>query len=100
MRGQFSEALQHYRKAPAIQPRDPLAAQKNLAWLLATCPVASQRNGEEAVELAERANRARWNGRRPRWIRWRPPMRNSAGFPRLYLRKVKPGTGREQHAHP
>jgi Flp pilus assembly protein TadD len=30
--------------------------QNNLAWLLATCPQASLRNGNQAVELAQRAN--------------------------------------------
>ena len=53
----------HYRKALQIRP-DDLVAQKNLAWLRATCPVASQRNGEEAVELAQRANR-HCDGKRP-----------------------------------
>jgi tetratricopeptide (TPR) repeat protein len=62
-RGQFPDAVAHYQKALQIQP-DDLAAQKNLAWLRATCPVASQRNGEEAVELAQRANR-RCDGKRP-----------------------------------
>ncbi len=62
-RGQFPEAIAHYRKAMEIQP-DDLAAQKNLAWLRATCPVASQRNGEEAVAIAERVNR-RCDGKRP-----------------------------------
>ncbi len=62
-RGQFPDAVAHYHKALQIQPGG-LAAQKNLAWLRATCPVASQRNGEEAVELAQRANR-RCDGRRP-----------------------------------
>jgi tetratricopeptide (TPR) repeat protein len=62
-RGEFPEAVTHYRQALQIRP-DDLAAQKNLAWLRATCPLASQRNGEEAVELAERANR-RCDGRRP-----------------------------------
>ncbi len=62
-RGEFQDAVAHYRKALQIRP-DDLAAQRNLAWLRATCPLASQRNGEEAVELAERANR-RCDGRRP-----------------------------------
>ena len=62
-RGQFQDAVAHYRKALEIRP-DDLAAQKNLAWLRATCPVASQRNGGEALELAQRANR-RCDGKRP-----------------------------------
>ena len=62
-RGQFQDAVAHYHKALEIRP-DDLAAQKNLAWLRATCPVASQRNGGEALELAQRANR-RCDGKRP-----------------------------------
>jgi len=41
-----------------------LAAEKNLAWLRATCPVAAVRNGDEALELAKRANQ-RCDGKRP-----------------------------------
>jgi Flp pilus assembly protein TadD len=52
--GHFDEAVTHYRKALAL---DPLArpALNNLAWLRATCPKASLRNGAEAVALAEEA---------------------------------------------
>ena len=45
------------------QPKDPLAAQK-LAWLRATCPVASLRNGKEALAIAQQANRF-CGGKRP-----------------------------------
>ena len=38
-----------------IKP-DFLAAQNNLAWLLATTPQVSVRNGSRAVELAQRAD--------------------------------------------
>ena len=38
-----------------IEPAD-MKAQNNLAWLLATCPRASLRNGDKAVELARQAN--------------------------------------------
>ncbi len=62
-RGQFPEALAHYRKAMAIEPGDPMV-QRSLAWLLATCPLASLRNGAEAMALAERANRLS-GGQRP-----------------------------------
>jgi tetratricopeptide (TPR) repeat protein len=46
--GQFQSALQ-------IEPGD-MEAQNNLAWLLATAPQASLRNGAKAVELARQAN--------------------------------------------
>ncbi len=35
---------------------DDADAQNNLAWLLATCPADSLRNGAEAIEHAQRAN--------------------------------------------
>ncbi len=63
LRGQFPEALDHYRMALQIQPQDPMMA-RNLAWLRATCPVASLRNGDEAVALAQHANRLS-GGHRP-----------------------------------
>ena len=88
-RGQFQDAVAHYRKALEIRP-DDLAAQKNLAWLRATCPVASQRNGGEAWSLPSgRIGVVTANGPTC-WIRWRPPMRRSAGFRRPWPRKAKP----------
>jgi Flp pilus assembly protein TadD len=62
-RGQYPEALVHYRKALEIQPGDPMV-QRRLAWLRATCPLASLRNGAEAMAIAERANRL-CEGKRP-----------------------------------
>ncbi len=54
-RGNVTEAIAHFRQAMQIEPADPWANNK-LAWLLATCPQASLRNGNEAVELAARAD--------------------------------------------
>ena len=51
----MEEAIAQFQKALAIKP-DYVAAQNNMAWVLATCPQASLRNGIEAVGLAERAN--------------------------------------------
>jgi tetratricopeptide (TPR) repeat protein len=50
-RGRFAEAIAHFRQALEAQPgyTEP---RYYLAWLLATCPVASLRNGPEAVEHA------------------------------------------------
>ncbi len=59
--GRLDEAILHYQKALEIQP-DYMAAQNQLAWLLATCPKASLRNGNKAVELAERANQLAGGG--------------------------------------
>jgi len=53
---QFREALEEYQQVLAVKP-DQLEALSNLAWLLATCPDGSIRNGAEAVRLAERACR-------------------------------------------
>jgi tetratricopeptide (TPR) repeat protein len=53
--GRMDEAIAQYQKALEIKPADP-SVQNNLAWLLATCPEASLRNGDKAVELARRAN--------------------------------------------
>ena len=53
-RGDFTGAIARYRRALEIDPY-LVEALNNLAWLLATCPEASVRNGAEAVQLAERA---------------------------------------------
>jgi len=53
--GRTAEALVHYRKALAIQP-DDANIQNKLAWLLATSPQAALRNGNQAAELAQKAN--------------------------------------------
>jgi protein O-mannosyl-transferase len=53
--GRVAEALSHYQKALAVVPDNP-DVQNKLAWLLATDPRASLRNGNQAVELARKAN--------------------------------------------
>jgi tetratricopeptide (TPR) repeat protein len=53
--GRFDEGLAQFRRALQIQP-DSFETQKNLAWLRATCPLASLRNGGEAIEHARRAD--------------------------------------------
>jgi len=62
-KGNFTEAIAHYQAALKIEPYDS-GAQNNLAWLLATCPDASLRNGNRAVELAEQAS-AKIGGENP-----------------------------------
>jgi Flp pilus assembly protein TadD len=54
-KGKVDEAITHYQKALQIKPGYP-EAQNDLAWLLATAPQATMRNGNKAVELAQRAN--------------------------------------------
>ncbi len=53
--GRMDEAIAQYQKALQIEPADS-AALNDLAWLLATCPEASLRDGAKAVELARQAN--------------------------------------------
>jgi tetratricopeptide (TPR) repeat protein len=51
--GNYREALARWRQGLSIEPNNrPLLNQT--AWVLATCPKASLRNGSEAVELAQR----------------------------------------------
>jgi Flp pilus assembly protein TadD len=54
-KGNMAEAIVHYQTALQIKPGF-VEVQNNLAWVLATCPQASLRNGNQAVELAQRAN--------------------------------------------
>jgi tetratricopeptide (TPR) repeat protein len=54
--GRVSEAIVQWREALAIQPDNGNAAS-NLAWVFATCPEDSIRDGTRAVELAEKAMR-------------------------------------------
>ena len=53
-RSRFREAAAEYRKAMELEPRY-LMAHGALAWLLATCPEASLRDGAAAIEHARRA---------------------------------------------
>ncbi len=50
--GRFADVQQTFRDALDNNP-DDLAMKNNLAWFLATCPDDSQRNGAEAVDLAQ-----------------------------------------------
>ena len=54
-KGQAEAAVAQYQKALELKP-DYVGACNNLAWVLATFPDASVRNGARAVELAQRAN--------------------------------------------
>jgi protein O-mannosyl-transferase len=54
--GRIKEALEQWQGVLAVEP-DNGNANSNLAWVLATSPEASLRDGEKAVELAENALR-------------------------------------------
>jgi tetratricopeptide (TPR) repeat protein/thiol-disulfide isomerase/thioredoxin len=55
--GQTSEAVLHFEASLRLRPGWPPAAN-NLAWILATSPDDSLRDGERALELAAQACRA------------------------------------------
>ncbi len=59
--GSVDEAIAHFQRALEINP-DFAEARNDLAWVLATCSQASLRNGNKAVELAERANQLTGHG--------------------------------------
>ena len=59
-KGSVDEAIAHYQKALQIKP-DNAETLNNLALVLAACPQASLRNGNKAVELAQRANQLTGN---------------------------------------
>jgi tetratricopeptide (TPR) repeat protein len=52
--GNFEVAVREYQKARRLNPRD-VEAINELAWLLATCPSKSVRDGRQAVKLATQA---------------------------------------------
>lgn len=56
-KGELGEAIQQYEEALRLQPSS-LSFQNNLALLLATAPDPLFRNGEWAVQLAEKINSA------------------------------------------
>ena len=51
----MKEAIAQYQKVLEINPNQ-ISVQNNLAWLLATTPDASLRNGAKAVALAAQAD--------------------------------------------
>src|SRR5437016_5077570 len=52
-RGRVEEAVGHWKETVKIKPHD-LSAQANLAWVLATSPDASLRDGARAIYLAKK----------------------------------------------
>jgi tetratricopeptide (TPR) repeat protein len=53
-KGEYEKAIEDYGHVIHLNPKDA-QAYKNLAWLLATCPQASFRDGKKAVEYATKA---------------------------------------------
>ena len=52
--GNYRASVNHYEAALVLAPGN-VEGLNNLAWLLATCPDATVRNGPRAVQLAEQA---------------------------------------------
>jgi tetratricopeptide (TPR) repeat protein len=67
LNGMAKEAMDCYRQALGVQPNF-LPAQMSLAWMLATWPEESVRNGSEAVALGEKMNQLA-NGTDPKILR-------------------------------
>ena len=66
-KGSLREAVLHYQTALEIAPNSILPLN-NLAWVRATCPDASLRDGTKAVELAQQADQLS-GGKNPIFIR-------------------------------
>jgi len=65
--GQTGEAIVQIQKALDLQPGN-VVLQNNLAWMLATVPQTSLRNGTEALELAMKASQSS-GGKNPNILR-------------------------------
>lgn len=52
--GRYGQAAEAYGRAIRLDPNSP-APYRNLAWMQATCPIASVRDGEAALANAEQA---------------------------------------------
>jgi len=53
--GRYAEAISQFQLGLQIEPTNG-GLLNNLAWILATCPEASLRNGNKALDLARQAN--------------------------------------------
>ena len=60
-KGQTQEAIKAWQESLEIKP-EQVNVQKNLAWVLATTPDASLRNGAKALALAEKASQSSGGG--------------------------------------
>jgi tetratricopeptide (TPR) repeat protein len=65
--GSLKEAIEEYEVAVALAPEDP-HSRNNLAWILATSPNGSIRDGAKAIGFAEQAA-ALSGGRDPHFLR-------------------------------
>ncbi len=63
----FKAAITEYQRTLELDPKH-LPARLTLAWLLATCPDASLRDGSRAVELARQAEQLANQGESPQML--------------------------------
>src|SRR5208282_4190782 len=59
--GQVNEAMAQFQKTLEFEPNN-VDACRYMAWVLATCPEPTLRNGVKAVELAQAANQLSGGG--------------------------------------
>ena len=89
MAGDFQGAIFQLRRVLLTEP-DSVEALNNLAWLLATAPDDTLRNGAEAVKLAERASICRLLRTCACPEPWPPPTRRREGSATQSPRLRKP----------
>jgi tetratricopeptide (TPR) repeat protein len=66
-KGEIGESITEYERCLQIRSTDA-GTMNHLAWVFATCPEASLRNGARAIELAEKADKLA-HGKNPIFIR-------------------------------
>ena len=67
MEGDYRAAVTAYERALKLNP-DSIRANNNLAWLRATCPDASYRDGKLALELARKSMRLGEAAGQPKYL--------------------------------
>ncbi len=87
-REQIRKTLAEKRELLRSQP-DNVALLNDVAWMLATNPNASIRNGTDAVSFAERGRNLPGGKNRPFSAPWPPPMLKPAGLPGPYKRRAR-----------
>ena len=96
--GRVQEAVAHYQRALEIQP-DFAAARGSLAWVFATSPQASLRDGGRAVELAQEAVRVSGDGNPMLMATLAAAYAEARRFPEA-METAEAGTGIGSHPEP
>ncbi len=98
-REEILKALAGRRESLRLRP-DDVALLNDTAWVLATNPNASIRNGAEAIELAQARHDSPTGENRPFWAPWPRPMPRRAAFPRRCKRRKALQLAAEQGKQP